>query len=76
VGSSTGGTLLLELVSSGYFNSHHPQNFVLSNRVVPSVKLQSVVGLIGPMLVFTEVDQTSEENKYWYRFRPQEQLLN
>jgi carboxylesterase len=24
------------------------------------------------MLVFTEVDQTSEENKYWYRFRPQE----
>jgi carboxylesterase len=26
VGSSTGGTLLLELVSSGYFNSHlHPQ---------------------------------------------------
>jgi carboxylesterase len=42
--------------------------------VVPSVKLQSVVGLIGPMLVFTEVDQTSEENKYWYRFRPQETI--
>jgi carboxylesterase len=38
------------------------------------VKLQSVVGLIGPMLVFTEVDQTSEENKYWYRFRPQETI--
>jgi carboxylesterase len=26
------------------------------------------------MLVFTEVDQTSEENKYWYRFRPQETI--
>jgi carboxylesterase len=25
-------------------------------------------------VVFTEVDQTSEENKYWYRFRPQETI--
>ena len=76
VGSSTGGTLVLELISSGYFNSHlHPQNlFLVDAIVVPSVKLQSVVGLIGPMLVFTEVDQTSEENKYWYRFRSQETI--
>jgi carboxylesterase len=76
VGSSTGGTLILELISSGYFNSHlHPQNlFLVDAIVVSSVKLQSVVGLIGPMLVFTEVDQTSEENKYWYRFRPQETI--
>jgi carboxylesterase len=48
--------------------------FLVDAIVVPSVKLQSVVGLIGPMLVFTEVDQTSEENKYWYRFRPQETI--
>lgn len=76
VGSSTGGTLILELISSGYFNSHqHPKNlFLVDAIVVPSVKLQSVVGLIGPMLVFTEVDQTTEENKYWYRFRPQETI--
>jgi carboxylesterase len=47
--------------------------FLVDAIVVPSVKLQSVVGLIGPMLVFTEVDQTSE-NKYWYRFRPQETI--
>jgi carboxylesterase len=33
--SSTGGTLLLELVSSGYFNSHlHPQNLFLDAIVV------------------------------------------
>jgi carboxylesterase len=46
VGSSTGGTLLLELISSGYFNSHlHPTNlFLVDAIVVPSVKLQSVVG--------------------------------
>jgi carboxylesterase len=72
VGSSTGGTLLLELISSGYFNSHLSTNlFLVDAIVVPSVKLQSVVGLIGPMLVFAEVDQTSERIKYWYRFRPQ-----
>lgn len=76
VGSSTGGTLILELISSGYFNSHQqPKNlFLVDAIVVPSVKLQSVVGLVGPMLVFTEVDQTSVENKYWYRFRPQETI--
>lgn len=76
VGSSTGGTLILELISSGYFNSHLPPKnlFLVDAIVVPSVKLQSVVGLIGPMIVFTEVDQTSQENKYWYRFRPQKTI--
>jgi carboxylesterase len=35
VGSSTGGTLLLELVSSGYFNSHlHPTNLFLVDAIV------------------------------------------
>jgi carboxylesterase len=76
VGSSTGGTLILQLVSSGYFNSRqHPKNlFLVDPIVVSSVKLQSIVGLIGPMIVFTEVDQTTAENKFWYRFRPQETI--
>jgi hypothetical protein len=35
VGSSTGGTLLLELISSGYFNSHlHPTNLFLVDAIV------------------------------------------
>jgi carboxylesterase len=76
VGSSTGGTLILQLVSSGYFNSRqHPKNlFLVDPIVVSSVKLQSIVGLIGPMIVSTEVDQTTAENKFWYRFRPQETI--
>jgi carboxylesterase len=75
-GSSTGGTLLLELVKSGYFNSHqHPKNlFLVDPIVVPSNKLQSITSIIGPMIVYVEVDQTTEENKYWYRFRPQETI--
>lgn len=43
VGSSTGGTLLLELVNSGYFyNRLHPKNiFLVDPIVVPSNKLQN-----------------------------------
>ncbi|MBP6758425.1 MAG: hypothetical protein KA133_04175 [Flavobacterium sp.] len=75
-GSSTGGTLILELVKSGYFNSHlHPKNlFLIDPIVVPTSKLQSVVGIVGPMLGYVEVDQSSQENKYWYRFRPYETI--
>ncbi|WP_197056108.1 alpha/beta hydrolase [Flavobacterium gilvum] len=71
-GSSTGGTLILELVKSGYFNTHLPPKnlFLIDPIVVSSSKLQSIVGIIGPMIVYAESDQTSEENKYWYRFRP------
>ncbi|HKO77634.1 MAG TPA: hypothetical protein VJU52_10470 [Flavobacterium sp.] len=71
-GSSTGGTLILELVKSGYFNSHLPPKnlFLIDPIVVSSNKLQSIIGIVGPMIVYAESDQTSEENKYWYRFRP------
>jgi len=76
VGSSTGGTLLLELVNSGYFNTHqHPKNiFLVDPIVVPSNKLQTIGGLIGPMIVYVEADQTADENKYWYRYRPYETI--
>lgn len=74
VGSSTSGALLLELMESGYFNNHiKPKNiFLVDPIVVPTAKLQSLAGIIGPMIVFLEVDQTAEEDKYWYHFRPHE----
>jgi carboxylesterase len=76
VGSSAGGTLLLEMVSSGYFNTRlHPKNlFLIDPIVVPSNKLQSVVGIIGPMLGYVETDNTGQEDKYWYHFRPYETI--
>jgi carboxylesterase len=75
-GSSTGGTLILELVKSGYFNTHlHPKNlFLIDPIVVATTKLQSVVGIVGPMLGYIEVNQSTQENKYWYRFRPYETI--
>lgn len=76
VGSSTSGALLVELMQSGYFNSHiKPKNIFLVDPIVaPTSKLQSVADLIGPMLVYLEVDQTAEEDKYWYHFRPHETI--
>jgi len=76
VGSSTGATLILELIESGYFNSHvNPKNvFLIDPIIVSSSKLQSIAGIIGPMLVFVESDQTAEKDKYWYRFRPHETI--
>ncbi len=74
VGSSTGGALLLELMQSGYFDSHiKPNNIFLVDPIVaPTNKLQSIANLIGPMMVYLEVDQSAEEDKFWYHFRPHE----
>src|SRR5436190_2062273 len=64
------------LAISGYFNTHlHPKNiFLVDPIVVPTNKLQTIVGIVGPMIVYSEVDQTSEENKHWYKFRPYETI--
>ena len=74
VGSSTGGPLLLEMVSSGYFAGHqNPKNiFLIDPIVVSSIKLQSIAGIVGPMLGYVETDSEGDENKYWYHFRPHE----
>lgn len=74
VGSSTGGALLLELLSNSYFeNKIAPKNiFLVDAIVVPTIKIQSIAGLVGPMLVYVETDQTAVEDSFWYRFRPHE----
>ena len=74
VGSSTGATILLQLMHSGYFDTHiKPKNmFLVDGIVVSSIKTQSIANLIGPMLVFVETEQTTTEDSVWYRFRPQE----
>jgi carboxylesterase len=76
VGSSTGGALLIELLSNSYFdNKIAPQNiFLVDAIVVPTIKIQSIAGLVGPMLVYVETDQTAVEDSFWYRFRPHETI--
>ena len=62
VGSSMGATLLLQLIKSDYFDTRlNPKNvFLIDPIVVPSAKLQSIVGIVGPMIVYVENDQSSE----------------
>lgn len=76
VGSSTGGPLLVEAISSGYFENHiNPKNvFLIDPIIVGSSKLQSIVGIIGPMLGYVETDLQGDEKKYWYKFRPHETI--
>lgn len=76
LGSSTSGALLLELMASGYFaNRTAPRNLLLVDPIViPSDKSLSLVKLLGPMLGYVETDQSAEEDKVYYRFRPQETL--
>jgi carboxylesterase len=76
-GSSTGAPLLVEMISSGYFNAFtiKPKGFLLIDPiVVSSNKTLTLVGLVGPVLGYTtSVLETGEAGK-WYVYRPQESL--
>ncbi|MXV16010.1 alpha/beta hydrolase [Hufsiella ginkgonis] len=75
-GSSAGCTLLLEMLADGYFNDRlKPKHiFMVDPFVIPSDKSLSIVGLLGPMVGYTTVDNTSGEERYYYNFRPVETL--
>jgi carboxylesterase len=75
-GSSTGCTVILEMLASGYFNNRQkPKQILLVDpNVVPSDKLLTLVGVVGPLLGYVEADNTTAEDKYWYHYRPYETL--
>ena len=75
-GSSTGGTLLVEMISSNYFHGlQSPKGFFLIDPiVVPSNKDLTLIDVLGPILGYTtSVLDTGEVGK-WYVYRPQEAL--
>ena len=76
VASSTSCTLLLDMIYSGVFNNSNTQINVLliDPIIIPSDKTLSLVGVLGPMLGYIEADNTTEEDKYYYHYRPQETL--
>ncbi len=76
VGSSTGGALLIEMLASGYFDGKTaPGHFFLVDPIIiPSSKILSIIPLMGPVLGYAEADNTTDEDRYWYHFRPQETL--
>jgi carboxylesterase len=76
VGSSTGGALILEAISSSYFNGKIPPKniFLIDPIVLPSDKILPLIGVLGPLVGYTEAENTNGEKTYWYTYRPQKTL--
>lgn len=76
VGSSTSCALMLQMVASGYFNDKIPPKniFLIDPIVIPSSKILSLIGILGPVLGYVDSGNTPEEIPYWYSYRPEETL--
>jgi carboxylesterase len=74
--SSTSCTLILDLIHGNYFTGKViPRNILLVDPIIiPSSKILSLSPALGPILGYVEADNTSEEDRYWYHYRPQETL--
>jgi carboxylesterase len=75
-GSSTGAPLIVEMISSGFFNNYtKPKGVYLIDPIVVSGnKTLTMVGLLGPVLGYTTTELESGEAGKWYVYRPQESL--
>ncbi len=75
-GSSTGTPLIVNMVSSGYFDNFiKPKGiYLIDPIVVSSNKTLTMVGLLGPILGYTTSVLESGEAGKWYVYRPQESL--
>ena len=76
IGSSTGCPLILNLLYENSLSQVPPNQILLIDPIIiPSNKILSLAGIVGPMIGYTSVDFDSElERKHWYHYRPQETL--
>ena len=76
IGSSTGCPLILNLLYENSLSQVPPHQIILIDPIIiPSNKILSLAGIVGPMIGYTSVNFDSElERKHWYRYRPQETL--
>ena len=74
-GSSTACPLMLNLIKKGSISSNSLKHiFLVDPIVVPSDKLLTLIGVLGPMLGYVESSLTPMEEGKYYHFRPQETL--
>ena len=74
-GSSTACALMLDLIKTNKITDKGMNNiFLIDPIVIPSDKSLTLIGLFGPMLGYFESTNTITEDKYYYRFKPQETL--
>ena len=76
IGSSTGCPLILNLLYENSLSQIPPNQIILIDPIIiPSNKILSLAGIVGPRIGYTSVDFDSElERKHWYHYRPQETL--
>jgi carboxylesterase len=79
-GSSTACPLVMDLIKKGKIDDNGMKHiFMVDPIVIPSDKLLTIIGLVGPMMGYLETTMTAAEEGHWYHFRPQEtlkQMLN
>jgi carboxylesterase len=79
-GSSSACPLVMDLIKKGKIGDNGMKHiFMVDPIVIPSDKLLTIIGLVGPMMGYLETTMTTAEEGHWYHFRPQEtlkQLLN
>ena len=74
-GSSTACPLVLDLIKKGKIGDHGMKHiFMIDPIVIPSDKLLTLIGLVGPMMGYLETTMTTAEEGRYYHFRPQETL--
>jgi carboxylesterase len=74
-GSSAACPLVMDLLKKGKIGDNGMKHiFMVDPIVIPSDKLLTIIGLVGPMMGYLETTMTTAEEGYWYHFRPQETL--
>jgi len=74
-GSSASCPLIMDLIKKGKIGNNGLKHiFLVDPIVIPSDKLLTIIGLVGPMLGYLETPMTAAEEGHWYHFRPQETM--
>ena len=72
-GSSTACPLVMDLIKNGHIGAGGMKHILMIDPIViPSAKIMTLVGLVGPMLGYTDNKNTAGEEGHYYHFRPQE----
>lgn len=74
-GSSTGGTLILDMLSDNKINTDVLRHvFMIDPIIIPANKTLSTVSVAGSFISYIKVELESGENGFWYKYRPEETL--
>lgn len=75
-GSSTGATLIIQMIKSGFFDAvTTPKAFFLIDPIIVSGnRMLYAIDLLGPLLGYSSITLDESEQGKWYNYRPQETL--